>query len=898
MDKNGHLSTIDRCRHHHQDGILSRDKCPHSDCCGSNVRVREMLLASCLAAAIALPAAAGEYWLATQASIANTNPFTPSFWTDAGGVPASDAFTASDTLHVEGKSLSMFSSRTFNGALHIGAEDGTSGATINVRQNTLTAGDLRWHRGEVTHNYGGRHGTIAGTMLLDNSSSDHNIGTFSNSAKSGIRITAAMSCEDSGVVLTVASRALAGGMLALAGNNAGYIGKISQKTATTPFILASANALGNPEVPRADALSIDVANAVLSIYDNIRLNDARGIMVNYSGLRVRATTYDNYLGTYNNCTAFELPMPISGSYGFTKDGTGTVTLSGAYTAGAITVADGTLEIAATASFPAGQSITVNAGASLFVHQSLSAFSITAEDGATVERVIDPIIADYDPVTTNAAAVVRPSSFDVPAGYVQPLALSSAITLPFHETLRLEVLTVAAGAADLSAEDFEDSTPKTYGLPNTSIEVVKDGDGIQHVFIVAKPVVKSVAAFPTESNSMTLNGKASLWSDGNAVHTGADYLIVHSVACMGDAEFRGDSLTVANDHVYVRRDARTTKTTFYPGIEIRQNDSTGGGNWTVRGSFAIAGEFDSTSYLTFKNYFKGGSYHGLSAALSGEGPLRITASNIGNYLSGDGTFVRLYGDNSAYRGRFIVSNDSSPDEYSGTQLWINSTNALGGALDEFKYDAITLAKYSQIHPTTSMTLKTANRGFYGSGPFGFDVPDGVTLTVKEPIRAAGAMYKHGAGNLLLGGEISYGADGTGSSGTLYVREGGIGALNDAAVAGLDVVFSNGTQIVVSPDAALVNGFTGTLSVLPNLATGGDGKVVVSPADGFVMPESEVFDCAICTAPSASGDLSPLFTPVGPKGFGATLEKQNVELDGVPCVRYSVTYQRVATFIYIR
>ena len=73
-----------------------------------------------------------------------------------------------------------------------------------------------------------------------------------------------------------------------------------------------------------------------------------------------------------------------------------MTLNGAYTAGAITVADGTLVIAATASFPAGQAITVNSGASLIVHQSLSGFTITAEDGAEVERVVDPIVADYDP----------------------------------------------------------------------------------------------------------------------------------------------------------------------------------------------------------------------------------------------------------------------------------------------------------------------------------------------------------------------------------------------------------------------------------------------------------------------------------------------------------------------
>lgn len=842
---------------------------------------------------------AGEYWLKTEAGTKQTNPFLPSCWTNAAGeaASASDTFTESDILHVEGdKTLGIYSSRTFDGALHIGAEDGSSSATINVRQHTLTAGDLRWHCGKVTHSYGGRIGTIAGKIFLDNPTRNHAIGTFSSTAQSGIRISAAMSCDDSDIVLTVASRALATGALIVSGDNAGYIGKISHKTANTPFILASANALGNPDVSRADALSIDAANSVLAVYDNVKLNDARGIQVNCSGFCIRATTFNNYQGNYNDCTAFELAMPISGSHGFTKDGTGTVTLSGAYTAGAITVSEGTLDIAATATFPAAQAITVKSGALLIVHQSLSGFSITAEDGATVERVIDPLVAVYDAETTNVTAVARTSSFDVPEGYVQPLALSSAIALPFHETLRLEVLTVAAGACDLSADDFEDSTEKTYGLPNTTIEIEKDGDGVQHVYIVAKPVVRSVAAFPSDGNDMTLNGNAALWSDGRAVHTGADYLIVHSVACMGNADFRGDSLTVANDHVYVRRNAKTTKTTFYPGVEIVQNDSTGGGNWTVGGSFAIAGAFDATRYLAFTSKYKG-AYHGLSAALSGEGPIRIAASGVGNYLAGNGIYVRLYGDNSAYKGRFIVTNDESPAEYTGTQLWINSPNALGGRLDEFKFNATTVGKYSQIHPTASMTLETENRGIYGASAFGFDIPDGVTLTVKEPIRLAAALYKHGAGTLTLGGELSFGADGTGSSGTLYVRDGAIAALDDAAVAGLDVVFSNASTIALSSDATLARGFNGAISILDNAETGEAGKIFVAPADGFSLPKSGHIVLVVCTLPAAEADLADKIRLVQPFGMQATLVKEQVTVGEAEYVRYSVDYLKKGLMIML-
>lgn len=497
---------------------------------------------------------------------------------------------------------------------------------------------------------------------------------------------------------------------------------------------------------------------------------------------------------------------------------------------------------------------------------------------------------FDAETTNATPVAVASTFAVPAGYVQPLALSSAITLPFHETLRLEVLIVAAGAADLSADNFADNTEKTYGLPNTTIAVEKDGDGVQHVFIVAKPVVKSVGNF---SNDYNLNGAASLWSDGRAVHAGSDYLIVHSVGNMGNADFGGDSLTVCSDHVYTRTtSSKITKATIYAPTLIQQQYDTR--DITVSGDIRIAGSFDDAAYVTFNEKYNNGHYHCLSAKLTGEGPLKVTGDKTGGFI-----YAKLRGDNSAYRGRIYVTNDGSPSEYTGTQLEFNSANALGGAIDEFRYNALTLDKFSLLCPTTTMTLETANRGIYGSGSFGFKVPDGVTLTVKEPIRAAGPLYKHGSGALSLGGEISFGAAGTGAGGTLYVREGAVTALDDAAVAGLDVVFSNATRIVLSPDATLVNGFCGTVTVLDDAETGEPGMVAVALADGFAPPDGDgPLTAVIATVPTSAGDLSSRFMIERLGGFAATVATESVTVGGVSCTRYSAKYASASTTIIFR
>lgn len=621
-------------------------------------------------------------------------------------------------------------------------------------------------------------------------------------------------------------------------------------------------------------------------------NSARGIQINKSGFRICATNYvfaNSAAAAYQDCSSFELPMPISGSYGFTKDGDGTVTLSGAYTAGDIVVTNGTLDIAATASFPAGQNISVASGAHLIIHQSLSGFNISGD--GTWEQVLDPLVVEYDDSTHTATAIARGSSYEIPAGVKQPISLSEPVALPLHVApAQQEVLTVAAGAADLSADDFVDATEKTYGLPKTSFTVEKDGGGVQHVYLTIRPVIVSLITF----NNIGINGDATTWSDGAAAQPGFDYLITNAVNGIENVAFAGDSLTIANADVYSRDHSTISSATIYPGNTIRQNRSTGGGSWTITGNICIAGEYDDSKYLTFQARYEGG-YHRLLANLSGAGPLKLVGAGVDAGIVGGHPLgsPQLYGDNSAYLGRMYVTyGDNNRTEYDGTPFGFNSAAALGGALDTFQYDSLELDRYSMMRPATSIDFSTVNRSIYGSGPFGFDVTNGITFKVGVPVKMDDIMFKHGEGDLILGGAISYGAS---STKTCYVREGGIGALNDAAVAGLDVVFSNATKIVISPDAALADGFTGSLSFEPDDAA---TKVLVAPADGFTMPASEVFTAAICTAPATAGDLSAKFDLGKPAGFGAVLKKENVELNDVQCVRYSVSYQRMATVISIK
>ena len=845
------------------------------------------VLALVLGLATTVQAEVAEYWLNATATV--SSPMSASNWTNEEGVVAS-VINTDDILHAPQELTLQFSSAvSHDGAFHVGALDGSSSPTISLRKTTTYHfGDLRWHSALFDGSGGQYFYTVTGNAVADNPTATHRVSFRSSKGNSGIAFN--MNLEAASEMTIELGGSVSDSPFVLGGDNSAYLGNFT-RIGVSPLVLNSENALGSLSDTRSDALSIDVANAILSVMDGITPNSARGITINKSGFVVCATNYvwgNSAAAAYQNCSSFELPMPITGSYGFTKNGDGTVTLSGNYTAGDIVVANGTLDIAATASFPAGQNISVASGASLIVHQSLSGFNISGE--GTWEQVLDPLVVEYDDSTHTATAIARGSSYQIPEGVKQPISLSEPVALPLHVApARQEVLTVAAGAADLSADDFVDATEKTYGLPKTSFTVEKDGMGVQHVYLTIRPVVVSV--LPFNDSSVGLNGVATNWSNDAVAQVGFDYLITNLVNEIGNFDFNGDSLTIADtSEIHSREDSRISSATIYPGNTLRQNRSTGGGRWTITGNICIAGEYDDSKYLTFQARYEGG-YHRLLANLSGAGPLKLVGAGVDAGIVGGHPLgsPQLYGDNSAYLGRMYVTHDNNNrTEYDGTPFGFNSTNALGGALDTFQYDSLKLDRYSMMCPAESMTFATENRGIYGSGPFGFDVTNGVTFKVGVPVKMDDVMFKHGAGDLVLGGAISFGGS---SSKTCYVREGGIGALSDAAVAGLNVVFSNGTKIVVSPDATLVNGLTGDLTFEPS-----DATVSVVLASDFTPPANgEAFTVAIATVPTSEGDLSSHFALEGGlRGYTGTIVTESVGDN----TRYSARYTHNGMIIIFR
>lgn len=814
---------------------------------------------------------AQEWWLTkTVSGDIFSAELAPTCWTNALGVAPTGAIGVKDVCHIENgyKWTTPNSTDISFNSLHLGAMDGSSSASVSFYENArLNFSTSYWHSGTIsTSSYNRQKGFRSGELFFDCASKDHSV----NIANKQVRFFLASNfhCDETGLVLSL-NGSLEDCAYDLSGDNQDYRGSISLATENAlPLVAGHANALGDPTVPREEALTVDGAGA-FAVQKGVMLNAARGIKINADGFQLVADTIAGGSGTYGkysiDCSEYELAFPVSGDYGFTKTGTGTVTFTGDYTAaGAIVVKEGKLVIGAEAAFPKGQAITVT-NATLEVHQPLSNFTITKQEGATVVQIVDPIVVPFDPEAHTVTTVTR-RRLTVEPGLKQPISLSAAYPVPCHESYELEVLRIESGSPDLKGDDFEDGTTKTFGLPRTSFSVTKDGDGTQHVFLYVRPVVKSLS---TIANAYGINGQEANWSDTALPHENADYLLVHEVGDIGTKVFGGDSLTVADGGKLSLKNAKQlleTKTgepvIIYPGIQTDEWNN--GREMVVDGSVFIAGNYgDLTGFNFYLTYGETASKKGrlqLDAALSGAGTLRVYGAK--NVTSWNG----IFGDNTNYFGKILLDGNGSTVETAGVQVRVGNPLSFGGRLDEFRSDAVTITDYAMVKAIGDVALTNdMNRGFYIADNGGFNCDAGKTFETTWPISLNGTLYKHGEGTLILGGALTHE---TGSTGNFVVRGGTVGILNDAAAEGLVVKATNDFAIVVSSESTAENGFTGFdltpppgSDVLPKVTVVADVAGDVSyklpictvandsdiTADTFVVEQVRHYRCSLVAEP---------------------------------------------------
>ena len=654
--------------------------------------------------------------------------------------------------------------------------------------------------------------------------------------------------------------------------------------------LTSASAMGDTSYSRRDAYILADCTH-LTITPTVVQSNERGITLSLSSGQ---TVYLNAPSGGD----WTLTTPLYGGTSGTlvKEGAGKLTMNGPTELQNITVEEGTLELGANFTFASGATVTVKSGATLLTSFP-AGLNVVLESGANYG--LSPI--PYNPTTDET----QPAVLTVAQAWEGQLAvsLSEDIVLPFSTEKRLALLTMPTSAKVLTPADFSGARSRDEGLPVTRFEVETDGNGMQTVYLVARPVIYATDPDQNNVNYLTetvsrMNGDTEvfMWSDHQKAHGGADYVIGNgayvrtSAGWEDERTFPGESLELSNGS----RVTLKTKMMYFTNLVMR------GGTRLMTGG---CGMHDTPHRICGRVRFTD-SNRSNPAQFVGNYDLsapRWTSYDIEAEVVGDG-WLQFGGQP---KTNFTITS-ANPSYVGGWSLGVGETDqkpvairfshpeSFGGPLDSFKCDAISPRSLNTgIMPLRSMTYAVANRGLYFEEYGGFiDTPDGVAFTFMNTIRSRRGFCKKGSGTLALGGAFEFGSNtsaspsGDGTNNRFMVEDGFVKAVNTNSYAKLALTFSDGAGIAVdaapsNPDVAEFGLFApGEDMFIAN----GTIRVRLDGADALFARRATI-RVPVCTVDGNTADLSNVLVGVRQKGYACYMDKETLA-NGL--IRYSVSY----------
>ena len=195
-----------------------------------------------------------------------------------------------------------------------------------------------------------------------------------------------------------------------------------------------------------------------------------------------------------------------------------------------------------------------------------------------------------------------------------------------------------------------------------------------------------------------------------------------------------------------------------------------------------------------------------APFSGSGDIWFSGPQSGTSVP-QGSFG-LHVDNPNFKGRMRVEYCKDNATYGARRetLIVDSELQLGGRLDAFDPKALTLRKYGRLYVRDSFALtRDYNRGVFVDGPQGGLVDVAAAdhvLTFNTQLTLNGKLYKDGAGTLVMGGNVKFGAEAsdmpTEGSNLFDVTNGTVKVMAADAMNGLATTFASGTRLVLVVD----------------------------------------------------------------------------------------------------
>lgn len=367
-----------------------------------------------------------------------------------------------------------------------------------------------------------------------------------------------------------------------------------------------------------------------------------------------------------------------------------------------------------------------------------------------------------------------------------------IGLPAKENVLLhhELMRIAASAIDeVKPEMFILDVPGVYGdLPHASLSVEQDAETDEWVVSVdAKEIVTliressaDIIDFSPLMCAKNANGE-DYWSDGLAPQPGKDYYVNVSAPytrtfnmptnanASSTTVFRGDSLTLGENATLA---SGWKSQGNVGGVTIPELQMLGGlvnvwygfkqpdlrdenGLRLTGGRLVTHAGYPASRLASFSTYLL---YCDL--ALVGDGDVAITTHPTSLNAKGN---VELGGDNSGFTGGIIVTSadfekdgQRKPSEDIYAKLVVSNGRNLGGALESFRADALTVEQMSMVavHGDTDLA---ANRGLTVNGLARFAIDEGMTFSTASALTLNGTLRVEGPGTLSLGGELIAGTD---------------------------------------------------------------------------------------------------------------------------------------------
>ena len=310
--------------------------------------------------------------------------------------------------------------------------------------------------------------------------------------------------------------------------------------------------------------------------------------------------------------------------------------------------------------------------------------------------------------------------------------------------------------------------------------------------------------------LNYNHPEEYWSDGNYPTAGKDYLISAQLLFRNNVNpyvFPGRTCVVNARVVGMYSDVRdiTFSNLYFCGNSSFRpmSDAT---TYRVRGKITLVKTGSAIARIGLRNQHD----FGLVANMHGNNNLGIFLQDLASPPSYTASRMnvtcRLMGDNVNYKGKIFVATTNDAyrcsngsvvafDREHTATLRVTAPKNLGGPLDAFAYDALTISNQCRLAIDATATFDDLTRGWNFPRTAYLFVTNGATATCRNTLTIGGELVKEGEGALVLAAKPDLGTEAS-----ITVTNGVLAVGVSDALDNLPTTFAAGTALGLDMSSA--------------------------------------------------------------------------------------------------